>query len=43
MSTRCKVCNASRITDVDQLMPDKRWECQICGNLLDADGNVNSS
>lgn len=43
MSTKCKVCNTSRVTNVNQLLSDEKWECQICGNLLDADGNVHSS
>jgi len=43
MSTRCKVCNTSRETNSNQLMYDEKWECQICGNILDANGNVNSS
>ncbi|MFB5606029.1 MAG: hypothetical protein ACE5Q5_05180 [Nitrosarchaeum sp.] len=43
MSTKCKVCNTSRIKNVNPLMSDEKWECQICGNLLDVHGNVNSS
>jgi hypothetical protein len=40
MSMRCKVCNTSRITNSDQTSSDAKWECQTCGNLLDASGNV---
>lgn len=40
MSMRCKVCNTSRITHSDQINSDAKWECQTCGNLLDANGYV---
>lgn len=39
-SIRCKVCNTSRL---DQKTSDGSWECNICGNLLNADGQVISS
>lgn len=40
MSIRCKVCNASRTANVDQTNDDNKWECNTCGNLLDALGKV---
>ena len=40
MTVRCKVCNTSRITDKEHNKSDEKWECQICGNLLDIDGHV---
>ena len=43
MSIRCKVCNASKITNADQINPNVNWECQSCGNLLDANGNIVTS
>jgi len=43
MSVKCKVCNTSRISDGNQLMSDEKWECHICGNLLDVNGNIHSS
>ena len=39
-SMRCKVCNTKRL---DQKTSDGPWECNICGNLLNADGQVISS
>ena len=39
MTVRCKVCNTSRITDKEH-KSDEKWECQMCGNLLDIDGYV---
>ena len=39
MSMRCKVCNTSRITG-NQINSDAKWECETCGNLLDANGYV---
>lgn len=42
MSIRCKVCNASKITN-NQIIHDINWECQSCGNLLDANGYIVSS
>ncbi|HEY4679727.1 MAG TPA: hypothetical protein VIH04_00495 [Nitrosarchaeum sp.] len=43
MSIRCKVCNTSKITTLDQITPGVDWECQSCGNLLDADGSIATS
>ena len=43
MSIRCKVCNASKIINIDKMDSNVRWECQICGNMLDVDGYVVSS
>jgi transcription elongation factor Elf1 len=43
MSIRCKVCNASKIINIDKMDSNVRWECQICGNMLDVDGYVISS
>jgi len=40
MSMRCKVCNALKITNIDQMNSNVNWECQTCGNLLDANGHV---
>jgi ribosomal protein L37AE/L43A len=42
-STRCKVCNASKIIHDDQMNSNDQWECQTCGNLLDANGHVITS
>jgi ribosomal protein L37AE/L43A len=39
-SRRCKVCNTRRF---DQKTSYGPWECKICGNLLNADGQVISS
>lgn len=43
MSIRCKVCNASKITNTVQITSDINWECQSCGNLLDAHGFIVTS
>ena len=43
MSLRCKVCNASKITHTEDITPDVNWECQSCGNMLDAKGHVITS
>jgi len=40
MSIRCKVCNTSKITNEKHAKSNEEWECQICGNSLDTDGNV---
>jgi len=40
MSVRCKVCNTSRITNKKHTKADEKWECQTCGNLLNANGYV---
>ncbi|MDH3313593.1 MAG: hypothetical protein OEM28_10670 [Nitrosopumilus sp.] len=40
MSNRCKVCNAPKVTSIDQINNDGKWECKTCGNLLDAQGHV---
>ncbi len=40
MSTRCKVCNTSKDIKNIQADNDDKWECQTCGNLLDAQGYV---
>jgi len=39
-SIRCKVCNNRKL---DQKTPNGQWECNICGNLLNANGQVISS
>jgi len=43
MSIRCRVCNASKTANPDQMNDDGKWECDTCGNLLDADGKVTQS
>jgi hypothetical protein len=43
MSIRCKVCNASKITNPDQINPNINWECLTCGNLLDVNGYIVTS
>ena len=43
MSLRCKVCNASKITNTDQINSKVNWECQTCGNTLDIDGYIVAS
>lgn len=40
MSARCKVCNTSKAMENIQVVNDDKWECQTCGNLLDAQGYV---
>ena len=40
MSVRCKVCNASKTANIDQVNDDDKWECNTCGNILDANGKV---
>jgi ribosomal protein L37AE/L43A len=40
MSIRCKVCNASKISNAEQITPNTNWECQSCGNLLDTNGYI---
>jgi len=40
MSIRCKVCNVSKISNKDIVKSNVSWECQNCGNLLDAKGYV---
>ena len=40
MSIRCKVCNASKTANIDQVNNDDKWECNTCGNILDANGKV---
>lgn len=40
MSIRCKVCNASKITNTVQTNSDINWECQNCGNILDVNGHI---
>jgi len=40
MSNRCKVCNTPKVTSIDQINSDDKWECKTCGNLLDAQGHV---
>ena len=32
VSSRCRVCNT---VNTDQIIDDGKWECKICGNLLD--------
>ncbi len=43
MAIHCKVCNASKTTNVDQINPNVNWECQICGNILDTNGFIAAS
>ena len=43
MPIHCKVCNTSKITKIDQINPNINWECQTCGNLLDARGYIVTS
>ena len=43
MSVRCKVCNASKISNTEQKNYSINWECQTCGNVLDIDGNIATS
>ena len=40
MSVRCKVCNTSKTTNADQVNNYDKWECDTCGNILDANGKV---
>ena len=40
MSARCKVCNTLKTIKNIQTNNDSKWECQTCGNLLDAQGHV---
>jgi len=40
MSIRCRVCNASKAANADHMNEDGKWECDTCGNLLDAHGKV---
>ena len=40
MTIRCKVCNASKIVNTDSINDDDEWECNTCGNLLDAHGKI---
>jgi len=40
MSIRCKVCNTPKILNVSKLKSNTTWECQTCGNQLDAEGHV---
>ena len=40
MSIRCKVCNTSKIANIDHMNDDCKWECDTCGNLLDAHGKI---
>jgi len=39
MSVRCKVCNTSKIVNT-KTNSNVNWECQTCGNMVDACGNV---
>ena len=39
MSVRCKICNASKIENT-KTNSDVNWECQTCGNIVDANGNI---
>ena len=39
MSVRCKVCNTVKDAGI-QVNSDEKWECKICGNLLNAQGHV---
>jgi ribosomal protein L37AE/L43A len=39
-SIRCKVCNARKL---DQKNTNDQWECNVCGNQLNANGQVISS
>lgn len=43
MTIRCKVCNASKITNADKKNPNVNWECPSCGNMLDANGYIVTS
>jgi transcription elongation factor Elf1 len=40
MSMRCKVCNTSKISNVGIVNSNSSWECQNCGNILDANGRI---
>ena len=42
-SMRCKVCNALKILNADKLNSNSNWECETCGNLIDATGHVVST
>jgi len=39
MSLRCKVCNTLKTSSI-RINSDETWECKVCGNLLNAQGNV---
>lgn len=43
MSLRCKVCNTSSEINENKMSCNGEWECQICGNILDVNGNVSQS
>lgn len=40
ISIRCKVCNATKIQNSDQMNSNEKWECKTCGNVLDGNGHV---
>ena len=39
-SGRCRVCNTAKVVNPDQTNKDDKWECNTCGNFLDAYGKV---
>ena len=39
MSVHCKVCNALKIVNLDQIDSKTNWECQNCGSIFDANDN----
>jgi len=43
MSLHCKVCNTSSGINGNQISCNGEWECQICGDILDVNGNVSQS
>jgi hypothetical protein len=40
MSIRCKVCNSSKVSKAGMVNSNVSWECENCGNILDANGNI---
>jgi len=39
MSIRCKVCNALKIANLEEIDSKANWECQNCGSIFDANDN----
>ena len=40
MSIHCKVCNTLKNPNGGKLNSNTTWECQTCGNLVDANGHI---
>lgn len=39
-SIRCKVCNATKSRNYDQMNSNEEWKCDNCGNTPDGSGHV---